>query len=283
MTRSALTAPPLRTIHPATGPAIAYRELGEGPAVLLVHGWPTSSLLWRAVMPAIAQRNRVIAIDLPGFGGSGKPTNAKYDFEFFDGAITNLLAELDVAEVAIAGHDIGGPVALHWAMANPARVTGIALLNTLVYPEFSAAVIKFVLTMRVPISRDRATSPEGLADIMRLGVAESFTLPDEVIAAVQEPFGTKADRLALARAATGLGKRGFAEIAAGLPKLQVPVEVIYGAQDRILPDVAVTMSRVKRDLPSTQITVLPDCGHFLQEQQPEQIGETLAAFFAHLD
>ncbi|MEJ3652080.1 alpha/beta fold hydrolase [Actinomycetes bacterium KLBMP 9759] len=283
MTRSALSAPPLRTVHPATGPAIAYRELGEGPAVLLVHGWPTSSLLWRDVMPAIAQRNRVIAIDLPGFGGSGKPADAEYDFEFFDDAITALLAELGVSEVAIAGHDIGGPVALHRAMAEPGRVTGIALLNTLVYPEFSAAVIEFVRTMRVPISRDRATSPEGLAEIMRLGVAASFDLSEDVIAAVQEPFASNADRLALAKAATGLGRRGFAAIAAALPELRVPVEVIYGPQDRILPDVAVTMGRIRRDLPGTQVTVLPDCGHFLQEQQPEQIGDMLAAFFAHLD
>lgn len=52
---------------------LAYRELGSGPPVLLLHGWPTSSFLWRNVMPPIARANRVIALDLPGFGGSSKP------------------------------------------------------------------------------------------------------------------------------------------------------------------------------------------------------------------
>ena len=55
------------------GMNIAYRELGAGPPVLLLHGWPTSSFLWREVMVPIARRNRVIAPDLPGFGGSDKP------------------------------------------------------------------------------------------------------------------------------------------------------------------------------------------------------------------
>lgn len=59
---------------------IAYREQGEGPAVLLVHGWPTSSYLWREVMPPVAVANRVVAVDLPGFGASAKPLDVDYGF-----------------------------------------------------------------------------------------------------------------------------------------------------------------------------------------------------------
>ena len=58
------------------------------------------------------------------------------------------------------------------------------------------------------------------------------------------------------------------------------MRLIYGAQDRILPDIAETMARLKRDLPQAVVTELPDCGHFLQEEAPEEIGELLAAFFA---
>jgi haloalkane dehalogenase len=65
-----------------------------------------------------------------------------------------------------------------------------------------------------------------------------------------------------------------------LPSLKVPVRVIYGERDRILPDVAETMARVKKDLPQAEVTALPDCGHFLQEEAPERIGEELARFFA---
>ena len=71
----------------------------------------------------------------------------------------------------------------------------------------------------------------------------------------------------------------FDEIARLLPELRVPVRVVYGARDRILPDVAETMARVKRDVPQAEVTALPDCGHFLQEEAPQRVGELLAEFF----
>jgi len=97
---------------------------------------------------------------------------------------------------------------------------------------------------------------------------------------VREPFEDEDSRRALADAGIGLEIEGFAEIARGLPSLEVPVRIIYGERDRILPDVAETMARVKRDLPQAEVTALPDCGHFLQEEAPQEIGELLARFFA---
>ena len=95
-------------------------------------------------MPAIARANRVLALDLPGFGGSAKPVAASYDFAFFEDAIDGFLDSLGIGDVAIAGHDLGGPVTAHWALGRADRVTGLALLNTLVYPEFSDAVAAFI-------------------------------------------------------------------------------------------------------------------------------------------
>jgi len=273
---------PIRLVRRADGPTVAYRELGSGPAVLLLHGWPTSSVLWRAVMPTIARHNRVVAIDLPGFGASDKPVDVRYDFDVFERAIDDLLAALGIGRVAIAGHDLGGPVALHWTLDHPDQVTGLALLNTLVYPEFSQAVRDFVTKLRTPDTREHATSPEGLAEIMQLGVTDGCVLAEEVHAAVREPFASAPARLALAQAGIGLRLRGFIDMAARISSLTVPVRVIYGEQDRLLPDVAQTMARIRRDLPQTELTALPNCGHFLQEQQPELVGDLLAGFFRTL-
>src|SRR3954470_17842916 len=112
------------------GLALAYREQGAGPAVLLLHGWPTSSFLWRDVMPPIAERNRVIALDLPGFGASDKPGDVRYGFELFGKALDGFLAALDIDRTAIGVHDLGGPIGIHWAVHHPERVTKLALLNT---------------------------------------------------------------------------------------------------------------------------------------------------------
>ncbi len=257
-----------------------YRELGSGSPVLLLHGWPTSSYLWRGVMPAIAESNRVIALDLPGFGGSSKPTDADYGFEFFGSALDGLLAALEIDELGLAVHDLGGPVGVHWALNRPQRVTALALLNTLVYPEFSEAVMAFIRMCTEPDSRAFITSPEGLEAAMKLGVADESKLTAESIAAVQAPFANDDARSALADAGIGLDPGGFTEIAAKLPSLRVPVRVVYGAQDRILPDIADTVARVQRDLPQAEVTELADCGHFCQEEEPERIGALLGGFFA---
>lgn len=259
---------------------LGYRELGSGQPVLLLHGWPTSSFLWRRVMPPIARTHRVIALDLPGFGASDKPVDGRYDFAYFERAIDGFLDRLEIDRVAVAAHDIGGPIALHWALTRPGRARRIALLNTLLYPEFSPAIIEFVTMLRQSEAREKLTSPEGLAEIMRQGVADPATLPDDVIAEVVAPFASTDARRALARAGIGLVPAVFAEIAAQLPSLDVPVRVVYGEQDRILPDVAETFTRLRRDLPAAQVTTLPNCGHFLQEEDPDTVGALLAEFFA---
>jgi haloalkane dehalogenase len=274
-----MTAAPIKTVQ-VDRLRLAYRELGEGPPVLLLHGWPTSSFLWREVMRPIARARRVVALDLPGFGASDKPVGIRYSFEFFDRALDLFLAELEIDELGLAVHDLGGPIGLHWALHRPGRLTKLALLNTLVYPEFSQAVKDFVHACITPELREQLTSPAGLEALVRDGLAEPAHFSAEMLAAVQEPFRSAEARRALADAGVGVRRKGFAAIAQKLPSLRVPVRIVYGARDRLLPDVAETMTRVRGDLPQAEITVLPDCGHLVQEEAPEKVGELLARFFA---
>jgi pimeloyl-ACP methyl ester carboxylesterase len=259
---------------------LAYRELGDGPPVLLLHGWPTSSYLWRDVMPAIAANNRAVAVDLPGYGGSSKPAGAKYDFAMYDAALDGFLGALGIESTALAVHDIGGPIGLHWAVHRPERVTHLMLLNTLLYPEFDEMAVKFVETLSTPGPREQLTGPAGLEASMKFGLADEANLTPETLEAVLEPFGTDAERSALAAAGIGLDPSGFEEIARLMPEAlrDTPVRIVYGQHDRILPTVAETMARVKRDLPQAEITILPAAGHFLQEEAAEEIGDLLAEF-----
>jgi pimeloyl-ACP methyl ester carboxylesterase len=265
---------------------VNYVELGPPPgeqdpqAIVFVHGLSGCWQNWLEQLPHFAREHRVIALDLPGFGESPKPVDAPYDFEFFEDAIDAFLAEQGIDRLGIAVHDVGGPIGVHWALHRPDRVTHIALLNTLIYPEFSEAVLQFIEACTNPAIREQLTSPPGLEAAMRLGVADESKLSDEVFAAVSAPFQSEDDRLALAAAGVGLQPEGFADIAARLPSVAVPFRVIYGEQDRILPDIAETAARVKRDVPHAEITALPGCGHFLQEEEPAEIGQLLADFFA---
>lgn len=262
------------------GMTLTYRELGAGAPVLLLHGWPTSSYLWRNVMPAIAAHNSVIAVDLPGFGGSDKPLNVKYDFEVFERAINGLLDKLEMDQIGLAVHDIGGPIGLHWMLANADRVSKLAILNVLVYPNFRPELIEFVRTLINPATRDTLVGPEGLTQIMRDGVADKSKLTDEVLAAVLEPFRDAPAREALAMAGIGLDPKEFQRVADFLPTLDLPVRIVYGERDEVLTDIAETVEHLAKDLPQAEVTALPHCGHFLQEDDPELVGRLLAEFFA---
>jgi pimeloyl-ACP methyl ester carboxylesterase len=262
------------------GRTLAFREQGTGPAVVLLHGWPTSSFLWRGVTEPIARSNRVVAPDLPGFGASDKPLDVHYGFELFEQAIDGLLDALGIAETAIVGHDLGGPIALHWALNRPEWVTKVALLNTLVYPEMWDGVTEFVRELTTPGPREHRTSRVGLEQTMRLGLADASHLTPELANAVTEPFADDDSRLALARAGIGLELDGFAELSRRLPELRAPLRLIYGEQDRFFPEIAHTFTRIARDVPHAEVTSLPGVGHFLQEEAPDQVGELLARFLA---
>lgn len=260
------------------GLRLHYLEGGSGDPVLLLHGWPTSSFLWRNVAPEIATQNRVLALDLPGFGTSDKPLDVSYSFRFFANVLDGFLNAVGVDRVSLVVHDLGGPIGLYWASQHPERLQRLALLNTLVYSNPSWAVVLFAMATRLPLLNSFMASPAGLRLAMWIGSSDSAHVTDEVMRGVQEPFETADARTALLKAGQGLHPAGFKDIERVLPTLRIPVRAIYGEQDWILPDVAETMKRVADDLPQTQITALPGCGHFLQEDQPEEVGKLLAGF-----
>ena len=265
------------------GHGVHVLEAGEGPAALLLHGWPTSSFLYRNVAPQVAATHRVIVPDLVGFGASDKPLSASYSFRFHARILDGLLDQLGVEDVGLCVHDLGGPVGLWWACQNPQRVRSLALLNTLVYPVPSLAVVAFVLAAYTPFLRSWMAGPRGLDFAMDWGTAHAGKLDDSVYEGVRAPFVDHAAREALLKAGVSLTPKGMMDVARLLPSFDVPVRCIYGTQDRILPDVARTMARVQRELPQAELTALPDCGHFLQEDDPATVGRLLAEFFARVD
>ena len=87
-----------------------YLEAGEGPPVLLLHGFPTSSHLYRNILPELGKTHRAIALDLPGYGLSDKPLDVAYDYDFYADVISSFLAALGIEETNLVVHDLGGPI-----------------------------------------------------------------------------------------------------------------------------------------------------------------------------
>ena len=251
---------------------------GSGPPLLLLHGWPTHSGLYRQILPALSAHRRVIALDLPGFGDSAKPTDVRYGFSFFSRVIDGVLEALEVDTLGIVVHDLGGPIGLYWAVEHPERITELVVLNTLVFTDFHWMVKAFMASVSLPGASTAITSTYGIRGSIRFGMT---TRPSrDVLDLYTAPFKSRSDRKALAMAGRQLGLRKFGRIAEGLPALKVPTLLLYGTADKILPDVERTMTRLAELWPHATKTALPGLGHFLQEDDSELVGEHMVRFLS---
>ncbi|MEM9821898.1 MAG: alpha/beta hydrolase [Bacteroidota bacterium] len=122
------------------------------------------------------------------------------------------------------------------------------------------------------------SAPNGIRRAMRFGVYQKDRLTDEAIRNYQAPFQSLDARKALLKTVQRLSGKGFEEIKQKLPSFAGPVQIIYGERDKILPQVKNTMAAVKKDLPQARQYSFPNCGHFLQEEEPEKIVELVATF-----
>jgi haloalkane dehalogenase len=260
-----------------------YLSAGEGAPLVLLHGWPTSAYLWRRMMEPLAKGRWVIAPDLAGFGRSDKPLNVFYSANYHVKTLSAFFEKLKIKQLDLVVHDLGGPIGLLWAVRNPEKIRRLVILNTVIYPEVSIWVKLFFLAARLPGIKRWMVSLSGIATFMRLGVANKAMPTKEVIAAYQAPFTTPEARRALHKTITDINPRGLKEVAGALPEIKVPIRIIYGEKDRLIPNVTTDLLRFKEERPDVLLTALPDCGHFLQEDQPGPLSELLLDFLSAED
>jgi len=265
-----------------------YLETGydhpQEEVILLVHGWPTSSYLYRHMMAPLAKHRRVIAIDLPGFGKSDKNPTDSFSFGYHANIIQQFIEKLNINKVHLVVHDLGGPIALWWAQQHREQIASYVILDTIIYPDFSWAVKLFVLMTVFPLIRTWFSSPSGIAFAMKLGIFNKSKLNKSTLTGYQAPFvNTTNDRNArksLLRSAHRLHIKGFKDIAAGMKDIKQPTCLIYAENDIILPEVSETMKRVADAIPHAKTHCIPSCGHFLQEEKPEAVVKIMSDFYS---
>jgi haloalkane dehalogenase len=175
---------------------IFHRETGTGTPMVFLHGNPTSSYLWRHILPAVGDPGRRLAPDLIGMGDSGKPA---IDYTFDDHAryLDAWFDALGLDDVVLVGHDWGGALAFDWAARHPGRVRGIAFTETIVkamsWQEFPEAGRELFRTIKTPgvgeaLMLDQNAFIEGLAG-----------LSAEDHATYRKPYPTRDSRLPLLR------------------------------------------------------------------------------------
>ena len=183
------------------GSRMTYLQLGEGEPVLFVDGNPTSSYLWRNVMPHAGGGRRAIAIDLIGMGGSGKPDIA-YSFDDHYRYFAAFIDALRLDTVTLVGHDWGAALAWEYARRNPTRVRRLAFMEGVLPPAFPAPSFdamgtdmeKMFLAFKDPVLGPRVVIDGHMFVEQILPGFVNRTLGDEAMRAYRAPFLAREDR-----------------------------------------------------------------------------------------
>jgi pimeloyl-ACP methyl ester carboxylesterase len=269
------------------GTDVFYREDGprDAPVVLLLHGFPSSSRMYRDLIPLLAGQYHVIAPDYPAFGHSGVPSADAFSYTF-DGlarVTSGLLSRLGVERFALYAMDFGAPVGYRLVLDDPSRLTALILQNAPLYPEAPEgwwATLGAYWREDTPARREavrpylsleaiRAQYLHGVADPTRID-PDNWALDAALIA---RP-GVDEIMLDLLHdiknnAAVFTGMQQF------LAKQQPPVLVATGANDEIFPEPVVR--RVLDDLPAAEYHALPT-GHFALEDHAPEIAALIRGF-----
>lgn len=258
---------------------IHYLDEGVGSPIVLVHGIPTSSFLWRHMIDDLSDHGRVIAPDLPGFGLSDPPPNGDYSIWSYARLLGSFLEALSVEGGTLVCHDFGGPVTLTYALRHPDRFDRLVVLDTFLYTELPDWGSFYRLAKVRPLGEiflglwGKSIARSGL----EAGVVDKSRISDEVFERYYMPDGTP-DKLNQTYLATLRidPTQDLRFIESNLSTIRQPTLVVWGEGDAYLP---VSLGeRIHRDIAGSTMVTIPDCGHYVQEDEPERVTELIVDF-----
>ena len=268
-----------------------YQDVGSGPPTVFLHGNPTSSFLWRRVLPALpTSAGRLIAVDLIGMGRSGKPDIA-YRLADHIRYVEAFVDALGLTEITFVAHDWGVAISLDYLRRHPDRVRGLAFMEGHVRPisgwaDFDPGGRAIFADLRTPGLGERMVLTENFFLDTLLPAAINRTLTAQEWAEYRDPYPDPMSRrplLAWAREIPIAGQPP--EVAATLTEAwdhfagsSVHKLLIYAHPGAVLGADAVAWCR--RTVPDLQVADLGAGTHFLPEERPTEIAEALARWFA---
>ena len=256
-------------VESVDGLRIRYVRRGSGPAVVLLHGIASSIYTWKDVLPALAHDHDVVAMDLPGFGGSAVPARPSVDV--LQTAVVGLMDRLSISRASLVGNSLGGATAALVASRHPERVERLVLIDAAGFrlsPESRPWLLRVsggplgAVVSRLP--RPRPLVAIGLRQVFQDDSLVTRERLDEYEAPFLRPGAVSGMRALLN--AQGPTADAFE---ATLRALRVPTLVVWGEDDRWIP--VADAARFAAAIQGARKVVLPRCGHMPQEERPAEV------------
>ncbi len=269
------------------GRRIAYGIHGKGEPIILIHGTPSSSYIWRNVVPQLQKQSyQIFTYDLLGFGDSERPYDTKIDTSVTGQVpiLLDLIKFWQIEKAHIVAHDIGGAVAQRFCLFHPEYVKDLTLIDTVSFDSW-------------PSKRTKQQMAAGLEKLIKAPEQDHHNhFRDWLLSTVvnKEKLEQEALETYLNFICGSVGQASFfqhqvmhydprhtEEISDRLHELsKMPVQIIWGEEDAW--QVTDWAYKLHAAIPNSTLHILPDCGHFAMEDQPDKISKLILSFIGCL-
>lgn len=258
------------------GVSLHYDQRGLGPPLVLLHGFPTSSYIWRNIIPGLTYGTTVYSLDLMGFGFSEKPPDRTYSLETYVSQLSTFLDTLHLENPILAGQDIGALIATLYTIRNPGKVRKLILMNA---PLHEASPSLNVRLLRFPVLGQLFSQDWSLKHVLRAGVATQERMSERLLAAYLTPYhddpGARATLQTFVQEFTPQPLLEH-EIQPNLSQLNLPTLLVWGANNDLVP---LTIGRrLVKEIPHSELKIILRTGHYVQEERPDEVRVILKAF-----
>jgi len=255
----------------------------EGPRddptpLVLIHGTSASLHTWDGWVAALSRQRRIIRFDLPGFGLTGPAPDNDYSLERYTRFVAATLDALKLKRVMLGGNSLGGQIAWSAALAFPERIDRLILVDAAGYAFKSESVPLGFRLARLPgINRlMESVLPRAMVEASVKNVyGNPAAVTPELVDRYYDLTRREGNRRALVRR---LEQHRPGELAERIPTLRLPVLILWGARDRLIP--LENGRHFNKDIPGSQLQVFEDLGHVPQEEDPRRTVEAVASFIA---
>jgi pimeloyl-ACP methyl ester carboxylesterase len=254
------------------GRTVRWGRHGEGPPVVFCHGTPWSSRLWEPFARALSDRFTVYLWDMPGYGASSKLPEHRVSLDVQGELFAHLLGHWELARPHVVAHDYGGAVSLRAHLLHGADVSSLALVDVVALSPWGSDFFRLVRDNAEVFAQLPPAVHEGAVRAYIAGASHrGLAAPD--LDVLVEPWLDVAGQAAFYRQIAQADERYTDELEALLPRIDVPVLVVWGAEDTWIP-----VDRAHRlvDLvPDAELRLIEDAGHLVQLDQPTHLAVVL--------